>query len=325
MKFTFLGTSAGLPTKQRNVTSLAISLEKEKGWCLVDCGEGTQQQLLHTPYTLATLEAIFITHIHGDHCYGLPGILATAGMSGRTKPIKIIAPKPIEEFITVVLKTTDCYIPYSIEFIATEELDNDIEIAGFKVEAVELRHRVPSHAWYFTEINLDHKLNIEKLKQDNIPQGPLWGRLCKGENIILDKTRALIGKDYWIDNIRPRKIIISGDNCQPNLLTQASKTLDVLVHEATYTQEVSDKVGKAPMHTSAKDIALFANNLQLPNLVLTHFSARYTQYGKNSIKLIHDEAKKFYCGNLFLAEDFATYHLNKNGQLKQLPNINNKG
>lgn len=315
MKFTFLGTSAGVPTKKRNVSGLAIGLEREKGWCLVDCGEGTQHQLLHTPYSLVSLEAIFITHVHGDHCYGLPGILASAGMAGRKTPIKVIAPASIKEFIDVILKTTDCFIPYPIEFIATETLNSAIEVAGFKVEAFELLHRVPCHAWRFTESNLAHKLNISKLEQESIPKGPIWGRLCKGDVVILENGCKLIGKDYWIADHRVRKIIVAGDNCKPELLNKAAHDIDVLIHEATYTQEVSDKVGPAPMHSSAKEVAKMANSINLPNLILTHFSARYSDYGEHPTELLRDEAQKNYNGEIFLAQDFACYHLKKNGQL----------
>jgi len=315
MKFTFLGTSAGVPTKKRNVTGLAIGLEREKAWCLVDCGEGTQHQLLHTPYSLASLDAIFITHVHGDHCYGLPGILASAGMAGRKSAIKVIAPSPIKEFIDVILKTTDCYIPYPIEFIATESLDGPVETAGFKVEAFELLHRVPCHAWRFTESNLAHKLNIDKLERDNIPKGPIWGKLCKGETITLENGHILDGKDYWDAEHRARKIIVAGDNCKPDLLNIAAQSVDILIHEATYTQAISDKVGPTPMHSSAKEVAKMAQNINLPNLVLTHFSARYSDFGDSSIELIRDETKENYSGNIFLAEDLTSYHLKKNGQL----------
>ncbi len=314
MKFTFLGTSAGVPTKKRNVTGLAIGLERDKGWCLVDCGEGTQQQILYTPYSLANLEVIFITHVHGDHCYGLPGILASAGMAGRKLPLKIVGPAPLEEFIEVMLRTTDCYIPYDIEFIATEQIIAPIDVAGFQVKPFKLSHRVPCHAWRFTEINIDHKLNIEKLIKEQIPRGPIWGQLCDGD-IVTHEGRTLTGREYWLPNHHSRKVIVAGDNDQPGLLHQAALDVDVLIHEATYCQTVADKVGDAPMHSSAKMVADFAEQVKLENLVLTHFSARYGGNGENSIDTLRQEAKESYNGNLYLANDFETYQLKKDGKL----------
>ena len=316
MKFTFLGTSAGVPTKQRNVTGLALSMDNGRGWCLVDCGEGTQQQLLHTPYTLSTLEAIFITHVHGDHCYGLPGIIASAGMAGRKAPLKVIAPKPLGEFIEVMLRTTDCYIPYPLEFIATEDIKGPVEVCGFSVEPFALSHRVPCHAWKFTELQTQQKLNRDKLQCDDIPQGPLWGKLQAGESVELEDGRLVYGQDYLIVDENPRRMIVAGDNDSPELLLDAASDIDLLIHEATYTQVVADKVGPDPMHSSSKQLGVFANSVNLPNMLLTHFSARYGGSAENSVEQLREEASCYYSGNLFLAEDFATYQLKKDKTLK---------
>lgn len=317
MKFTFLGTSAGVPTKKRNVTGLALSSGSD--WCLVDCGEGTQQQLLHTPYSLASLKAVFITHVHGDHTYGLPGILASAGMGGRTAPLKVIAPKPLHEFIEVMLRTTDCFIPYPLELIDAEKLLNDsIDASGFNVQAIALSHRVPCFAYKFTELNVEHKLDQHKLAADGIARGEIWGKLHKGEMVNLDDGREINGRDYWSCENTARKLIVAGDNDKPDLLQQAVADVDLLIHESTYTQAVSDKVGPAPMHSSATQVAKFAAAMNLPNLVLTHFSARYGGSGENSIESIREEAMKFYKGPIFLAEDFASYQLKVGGELKLL-------
>ncbi len=318
MKFTFLGTSAGVPTKQRNVTALALGLEGNKDWCLVDCGEGTQQQLLHTTYTLSTLAAIFITHVHGDHCYGLPGVLASAGMGGRTAPLKVIAPKPLHEFIEVMLRTTDCYIPYELEFMATEGITEPVEVAGFSVQPFALSHRVPCHAWHFTELNIEPKLDTNKLQREGIARGPLWGRLQSEQKVILDSGQQIDIKDYCLPPIEPRRLIVAGDNDQPELLFAAAKGVDLLIHEATYTQAVSDKVGPAPMHSSAKQLAIFAEQVKLPNLVMTHFSARYGGRGKNSVEQLRIEAEAHYSGEVYLAEDFASYELKVGGEVKAL-------
>ncbi len=322
MEFTFLGTSSGIPTKQRNVSGLALRVENAKGWYLVDCGEGTQHQLLHLPYTLKQLAAVFITHIHGDHCYGLPGLLASAGMAGRSDALTIIAPRPLEEFIAAVVRCTALQLPYELRFIAVEDLNEAWLGVDVTVSRVELSHRVPSYAYVFTEKNIEKKLNIDKLRQQAIPAGPVWGQLQRGEDVKLDDGRTLASADYLMAGRKPRRIIVGGDNDAPELLRAVCENTHVLIHEATYTEAVSERVGPAPQHSSAAKVAKFAQSAALPNLVLTHFSARYQQGsdGGPSVADLEQEALAFYRGNLFMARDLDKYVLNRKGDcLKYLP------
>lgn len=318
MDIVFLGTSSGCPTKQRNVTGLAVIPENSKGWYLVDCGEATQHQLLHTPLSVNSLQAIFVTHIHGDHCYGLPGLIASAAMLGRKQPLPIIAPKGVEAWIRATIEHTALFLPYELQFIATETLtkwaDKDVE-----VEAVFLSHRVPSYAYSFTDIKLEISLNKEKLINENIPQGPLWGRLQKGEDVVYE-GKTLFSADYVEQSKLIRKMVIGGDNDQPELLKQACKNAQVLVHEATYTLDVAAKVGDSVQHSSAAIVADFAQSIGLPNLVLTHFSGRYQNDSQQtpSIADIQNEAAVRYTGSLFLAEDFARFRLSKTGLFSRI-------
>lgn len=315
MDIVFLGTSSGTPTKQRNVTGLALTVEKGSGWYLVDCGEATQHQLLRTPMSVNGLKAIFITHIHGDHCYGLPGLLASAAMSGRTSPLQIIAPNGIKDWILATQKMTEMYLPFELEFLSTETLtswtDNDVV-----VEATPLSHRVPSFAYSFTEAKQEASLNIEKLIAEGVPQGPIWGRLKAGQDVI-HEGRTLKSCDYLYFANKVRRIIVAGDNDQPELLRAQCEQAQVLVHEATYTKDVAAKVGERVQHSSAEIVAAFAQSVKLPNLVLTHFSARYQQdiTKSPSINDIQKEAAANYQGRLFLAEDLARYRLSKTGEL----------
>ncbi len=314
MEITFLGTSSGVPTKSRNVSGLALKKQDSKSWTLIDCGEGTQHQLLHTKLSLKNLKTICITHVHGDHCYGLPGLLATTAMAGRTEPLTIIAPKGIEEFVTSTFKLTDTHLNYSIEFISVESLglfDKDKE---FKIEAIELSHRVPSFAYSFTEQNRSRRLDIDKLQTLGIERGPLWGQLQSGQSITLDNGQEIQAADCYLPLEKARKIIIGGDNDTPDLLAQAAKEADLLVHESTYTSAVSEKVGSGPQHSCAKRVAQFAEQSGLKNLILTHFSARYQPASDktDSIDEVENEAKQYFKGNLWLANDLDRYHLDKN-------------
>jgi ribonuclease Z len=313
MNLTFLGTSAGTPTKLRNVTGLALEHGDPRSWYLIDCGEGTQHQLLHTRYSLPKLKAIFITHVHGDHSYGLPGLLASASMAGRTEPLPIIAPKPLQAFIETAITAADSALNYDLIFTEVGASDFVWEDEAVHVTTVPLSHRVPCYAYVFTENNLEKKLLTERLEADGIDAGPAWGRLQQGEDVTLDDGRTIRSEDYVAVMRKPRKIIVGGDNDKPELLRHACKDAHVLVHEATYTQEVSDRVGPAPQHSAAAQVARFADSVKLPHLVLTHFSSRY-QFSHKSAPLIEEievEAKQFDRGNLHLAWDLAEFKLNK--------------
>jgi ribonuclease Z len=314
MELLFLGTSSGTPTKTRNVTALALIEDQGSGWCLVDCGEGTQHQLLQTSLSVRDLQAIFITHVHGDHCYGLPGLLASAAMGGRQAPLKIVAPEGIEEWFRSTQVHTQLHLPFEIEFVRAEPL-RGLQVGQWMVDAIELSHRVPSFAYSFTEAHVEPALDTGKLLRDGVPQGPLWGRLKKGQDVE-HEGRLLRHADYLTHPYAPRKIIVGGDNDRPDLLTEASQGCQVLVHEATYTADVAAKVGPVG-HSSAEAVAAFAQSVGMPHLVLTHSSARYQSDVEQgpSIEDIRQEAASQYQGQLFLADDFARYRLNRAGEL----------
>lgn len=317
MQLQFLGTSSGTPTKQRNVSGIVIKQKNAKGWCLVDCGEATQHQLLHTSLSLNTLNIICITHVHGDHCYGLPGLLASAAMNGRKDAITIIAPKAIQTFLQGIIETTELHLSYALEFVDTAELtSNSFETNDFHIQSVQLSHRVQCFGYVFTEKPASPKLDTEKLKANNIPAGKLWGQLQKGEDVTLD-GKTILSADYRLPAQHPRQIIVSGDNDTPSLYAPFASTADVLVHEATYTQDIAKKVGDGPMHSDALRVATFAEKAGIKNVVLTHFSPRYqADISKSpSIDDIKTEATQHYAGNLLLANDFDVFVLDKDGGL----------
>src|SRR5690606_272913 len=313
MKFTFLGTSAGTPTKARNVTALALEYGEGRSWYLFDCGEATQHQLLHTRLSLVKLRAVFITHVHGDHTFGLPGLIASASMAGRTEPLAIIGPAPVKLFIETALASTDSNVNYELQFI-------DVSTTGFywddgavRISATALSHRVPCFGYLVEERRIEKSLLIDKLVADGVPPSKAWGQLHKGEDVTLEDGRHFYSKDYTQLKRRPRKVIIGGDNDKPELLHQVCSKAHLLIHEATYTQAVSDHVGPAPQHSSAEQVARFAQAVGLPNLILTHFSARY-QFSHDTAPLIDEiaaQARKFYRGNLHRAKDVAEFELRK--------------
>jgi len=315
MDLQFLGTSSGVPTKARNVSATAVIEASGKSWYLVDCGEGTQHQLLHTSLSMRDLRGIFITHVHGDHCYGLPGLLASAGMSGRSEPLELIMPLALHEWLRLSLAVSQTYLPFELHLLAVETLQ-DWRSAQVAVTTIELSHRVPSYGFVFTEINPEPRLDTDRLQADGIPRGPLWGDLAHGRQVE-HEGRVLDTLTYLKASRAARRIVVCGDNDSPALLAEAAKGADVLVHEATFTEPVLQRSQSNFGHSTAAAVAQFAEATGVPNLVLTHFSARYQDNPQRSPSIddVRQEAQAHYSGQLTLARDLQRYHLGKDGLL----------
>ncbi len=318
MNFTFLGTSSGVPTGTRNLSALAVTPGDGKHWYLVDCGEATQHRLQRTAYSVMHLQAVFITHVHGDHCYGLPGLLAQASMSGRTEPLTVFGPPGIAEFVSATIEHTQLYLTYPLHFHTVDRPAQLLNIDHLQVRSIALSHRVPSFAYQFTHNAASSHLNTEKLNALGIPPGPEWGRLKKGETVLLADGRKLCGKDFLEPGGPPRSVIVAGDNDTPELLADACRTAQVLVHEATYTEETLQKVGPSAQHCSAARVAGFAQDTGLKNLVLTHLSPRYSRPGPQAANPIFTEARQIYSGTLFVADDLDRYLLDRHGTLHKV-------
>lgn len=322
MQFQFLGTSSGTPTKTRNVSGLALRSPGASQWCLVDCGEGTQHRILHTSFSLRSLRTIFITHIHGDHCYGLPGLLASAGMLNRTEPLCIVGPPAVEQFVRCVMAATQLWLPYPVEFLDVGEVARHDPLPDLAVRAAALSHRVPSFAYSFTEKTVETRLDAARLEACGLAPGPLWGLLQQGRDVVAE-GRVLHARDYLLPPRKPRKIIVGGDNDTPELLLDEARDADVLIHEATYTAEGLAKMGPEPQHSSARMVARFAHEAGIRNLVLTHFSPRYQQKKAGpSLADLEAEARAEYAGRLFLANDLDQYMLDRYGELYRQDNTN---
>lgn len=315
MDLLFLGTSAGVPTKARNVSATAVIEASGSQWYLVDCGEGTQHQLLRTPLSIRDLRGVFITHVHGDHCFGLPGLLASAGMSGRTHPLDLILPAALHDWLRLGLAASDTFLPFELRLLAVEQL-TDWCSDTLRVSTVQLSHRVPSVGYVFTELNPEPRLDVQRLDAERIPRGPLWGELAKGHSAE-HAGRVLHGSDYLRASRPARKVIVCGDNDNPELLAEVAKGADVLVHEATFTQPIIERSGATFGHSSAAQVARFAETAGVRNLVLTHFSARYQPDPRRSpcIDDVREEALAQYNGNLTLARDLQRYHIGRDGCL----------
>lgn len=334
-RLTFLGTSSGIPTIDRNVSAIAVECinhnthAKNHPWLLVDCGEGTQQQILKSPLSFGALQAILITHMHGDHCYGLAGLLASLGMHGRKGALTIIAPQAILTLLTTLKETTEWHINYDIQFFAIEEQlqstkkDNGYQLRlsddhKINIDIYALSHRCASYGFALTQEIFKQNLDTQKLTKLNIDKQE-WRNIIKAKH----QTQLQIGQhvlnpqEFIINKQEQLKIVIAGDNDDPSLLTQAVMNAKALVHEATYTENIRQKIlarpiemgGFDPKHSSAQMVAQFAYRERVPMLILTHFSARYALFEDEGAKQpnmghIRAEARQYYDGMLVLARDF---------------------
>jgi len=304
-ELTFLGTGAGRSTKERNVSAVGLSLEQESSWYLFDCGEGTQRQIMHSGLSSGKLGTIFITHLHGDHYYGLPGLLDSRKMDRITKPLTIYGPRGIERFLHCVMDTSVEKLGYPLHIIEYE-VDQEINFPHFSLRILPLHHSIESHAFYIKEHTISNKLNEEKLRAAGLPPSALYGELKQGRAVEYE-GRQYEPADYLLDPIEGRSLIIAGDNSDPEILGDYLNDLDLLVHECTYTQEVFDHLPVKILHTTAKELGKSAQIHRVKNLIATHISPRYRSNGKYTLEMLENEIREVYRGNLWIAEDLMRF------------------
>lgn len=309
MKLTFLGTSAGKPTKYRNVSAMALEFEQDNKWYLFDCGEGTQRQIMHTSLHTGKLDTIFITHLHGDHYYGLPGLLSTKKLDVALNPLTIYGPKGIKKYLQCSVDVSKNNLGYElniIEYLPQDEFVFD----KFSMKVLPLVHSKESVAFYIKENDVNNRLDEEKLKLAGIEASPLCGELKKGHSITFE-GKKLDPEEFMLETIPGRSLIIAGDNSKPDILGRYLKNLDLLVHECTYTQEVYDNMTEKVLHTTAKDLAKAAQKIHVRNLIANHINPRYSKNSTLHVDTISDEIKSHYEGKFFIADDFDVYYLNR--------------
>ncbi|MFR4967812.1 MAG: ribonuclease Z [Lactobacillus kalixensis] len=300
MEIQFLGTGAGQPAKQRNVASLALKLldELNEIW-LFDVGEATQHQILKTNIRMRKITKIFISHNHGDHIFGLPGLLATRSFQGDVGPLTIYGPPGLEQFVKTSLRVSRTKISYPIKFVELTEGGLIYDDHGFKVYTDKLDHRVPSFGYRVVENSRPGELLMDKLAKYNIPNGPLFGKLKAGEQIVLSNGTILDGRDF-LGSARPGRIVtIIYDTRSTPTIAKLAKDADVLVHESTFAGNEA-KLAHSYYHSTSVEAAEVARDNGVKKLYLDHVSARYL--GNKAKKLVKQAQKVF--PNTFLANDF---------------------
>ncbi|WP_217556524.1 ribonuclease Z [Paenibacillus sp. GbtcB18] len=304
MELYFLGTGAGMPARHRNVTSIVLNLLPERGsiW-FFDCGEGTQHQILRSPVKLSKSEKLFVTHLHGDHIFGLPGLLSSRSYQGGDTPFTIYGPKGIKAYVDMSLQLSQVHLDYEL---AIREIPSEggvvFEDESFRVEAAPLDHRIECFGYRIVEKDLPGKLQQEKLHELGITAGPLYGRLKQGQTVKLEDGRELRGSDFVGPSIKGRTVTILGDTKPCDNSTLLAEGADVLVHEATFGAERED-LAAAYDHSTTEQAARTAAEGGVGALIMTHISSRYQ--GEGAERLL-EEARAIHPDS-WLAEDFYSH------------------
>ncbi|MBT2285648.1 ribonuclease Z [Paenibacillus polymyxa] len=274
MELYFLGTNAGVPTLQRNVTSIGLRmLDERRALWLFDCGEGTQHQILSSPLKLSKLEKIFITHLHGDHVFGLPGLLSSRAYQGGTTPLTVYGPPGTERMISTTMELSQSRVNYDLNIV--EHTGGVLfEDDSFIVEAALLEHRIDSYGYRITEKDRPGSLDPAKLAEYGLKPGPLFGQLKRGETITLDNGDSLRPEDVLGAPKRGMVITILGDTRPCDNVQPLSINADVLVHEATFMHDLADTAHEY-YHSTSKQAAEAARSANVGQLIMTHFSSRY--------------------------------------------------
>ncbi|MDQ0257002.1 ribonuclease Z [Evansella vedderi] len=303
MKFTFLGTGSGVPAKHRNVSSLALHLMDKKGaiW-LFDCGEGTQQQILHTKIKLRKIEKIFITHLHGDHIFGLPGLLGSRSFQGGETPLKLYGPKGIKEYIDISLRVSGTYLRYPLTIKEFEETGQLIEEKDFTVWTGVLVHGLPSFGFRLEQRDSPGSLLMDKVKEADIPIGPLLQKLKEGEKVQLPDGRFFYGKNFVGPPKKGKVIAVLGDTRFTDGAVQLASGADTLIHEATFSSE-DHVIAEEYFHSTTVQAAEVAKLASAKQLILNHISSRYQQEDTHQLLA---EAREIF-PNTFIAEDFSSF------------------
>ncbi|HTH64385.1 MAG TPA: ribonuclease Z [Gemmatimonadales bacterium] len=294
LSVTFLGTSAARPTVERNVSSLAVAREGET--LLFDCGEGTQRQMMRYGVSFA-LSEIFFTHFHADHFLGLIGLVRTLGLQGREEPIRLYGPRGAKQVLHNALLLGVEKLPFAVEIREVKPGEVIGERAGYAIASFATDHGAGSIGYALVEAERYGKFDPAKARALEIPEGPLWGKLQRGEAVELTDGRKLTA-DSVVGPRRPgRKIVITGDTAPCATVVDAAAGADLLVHEATFGDEEKDRA-KETFHSTAREAAQVAKAARVRKLVLTHLSARYSISAEELVK----EAKEVF-GDVVAAKD----------------------
>ncbi|SDS02974.1 ribonuclease Z [Maribacter dokdonensis] len=299
MRLTVLGCYAATPRTLTNPTSQVLEINNQV--VLIDCGEGTQVELRRHKIKFSRINHIFISHLHGDHFFGLPGFISTMRLLGREKALHVYGPKGIKEAITLLLKLGDSWTNYPLLFheLTSKEQELIFEDDKISVTTIPLDHRVYTNGYLFREKLGKRKLNVTAAEKYGIDKA-YYNNIKNGKNITLDNGTIVSNSELTFDPPEPKSYAFCSDTVYDESLAEKIKNVDVLYHESTFLETETDLAVKTK-HATAKQAAMVAKKANVKTLVLGHYSTRY-----KSIALFKEEASTIF-PNVVLADDGKTF------------------
>jgi ribonuclease Z len=291
----FLGTSGSVPTQKRSLPSVVIQFSKEL--FMFDCGENTQRQMIQAKVSFHKKLKVFITHLHGDHVLGLPGVLQTMALMDRKEPVSVYGPPGIKDFLLCTKETLNFGLTFPVEISEILGEGTILDEKHYTLTAVKSSHAVKSYAYAFVEKPRPGKFYPKKAQALGVAQGELWSELQGGREIKLSDGRLVKPSDVMGPLRSGRKIVYTGDTRPFDAFAKFAASADLVIHESTFDDSLADKAS-ADGHSTPSQAAEQAKAAGAKQLVLTHISARYTD-----APLLLKQAKKVFA-NTTLAEDF---------------------
>jgi len=291
----FLGTAASVPTVARALPSVVVKRKNEV--LMFDCGEGVQRQMIRASVGFHRKMKVFVTHMHGDHVLGLPGLLQTMSLLDRQQKLDVYGPVGIKAFVEAIRDTVQFVLTFPLEIHEIKDEGVICQEKEYEIRAAQTDHVIPSLAYALIEKPRPGRFNPKKAAVLGVPEGPLWSKLQRGEK-VKTPTGRIVKPEQVVGAPRPgRKIVYSGDTRPTESLLRLTEGADLLIHEATFDDELLDKAIEDG-HSTPSQAAETAKKAKVKRLVLTHLSSRY----KNPKPLL-EQARKIF-SNVDVAEDF---------------------